>query len=423
MARELQRVAPIMRGSVTFISTMCLLDNTSGAAISIRNILAALARAGFQCQSFTASLFDPHREVPLGEVLGKEADDPTSKSKCLILEVDGITHNVFLTKSSQIKNMSFEEKAKMKKMCGEWIQRNNPDIVISFGQSEHAQDLQNLARNHGARLLFYLGNAEYSNSAFFSDGDSAICPSRFLSDYYRTDLGIAAEVVRPIMTPEQWISPGEESIASVPSMRKSGFVTFVNPIPHKGLALFVRLAQLAARERPDMRFLVVEGRMTRELLREWEIDIGAYPNVWWIPTQSDVKAIYRRTSVLLVPSFWREGFARSVIEAQLSGIPVLASTRGGLPEALNGGGLALEVPEKCLQNHYAYPDRETVHRWMDALTALWDDEDAYADATVRARRAAEPFHPDTTSAAAVAFFDRILRSSRQEKDATAVLPA
>jgi hypothetical protein len=37
------------------------------------------------------------------------------------------------------------------------------------------------------------------------------------------------------------------------------------------------------------------------------------------------------------PSFWEEAFGRSIVEAQLNGIPVVASRRGGIPEALNGG--------------------------------------------------------------------------------------
>ena len=53
----------------------------------------------------------------------------------------------------------------------------------------------------------------------------------------------------------------------------------------------------------------------------------------------DMRSVYRDTKVLLVPSQWLETWGRVATEAQFSGIPVLASRSGALPEAVGPGGI------------------------------------------------------------------------------------
>ena len=44
----------------------------------------------------------------------------------------------------------------------------------------------------------------------------------------------------------------------------------------------------------------------------------------------------------MVPSQWEEAFGRVIVEAQINGIPVLASDVGGIPEALGHGGVLVK---------------------------------------------------------------------------------
>ncbi len=399
-----------MPGSIAFMSTMCLLDDSSGAAISVRSALEALARSGFRCKSFTMSLFDSRESVPVATVLGSAATKEENNGKILVLERGGVEHRILLSKSTRGRNLLAQEGIKFRNSLCRWLKQTKPDLVVTYGGSNLMRSGQSFARSLGIPLVFYLGNAEYDDPTVFHADDVVVSPSQFLSTYYADTLGLDVQVLRPILNPERLIAAGEPSVASMPEHRRLGFVTFFNPLPHKGLTLFARLAQLASRERPDIRFLVTEGRMARHILRKWKLDLGAYHNTWLIPNQAHVKAVYARTAVLLTPSFWREGFARSVAEAQLCGIPVISSGRGGLMEALNGGGFVKAVPEECTQRHRAFPDDETVREWFETLTTLWDDDDAYRAATERARRAAAPYHPERTAAAAVGLFERLLAS-------------
>ena len=101
-----------------------------------------------------------------------------------------------------------------------------------------------------------------------------------------------------------------------------------------------------------------------------------------------------------------------MLEGQLSGLPIIASNRGGIPEALNGGGTIIDLPDSWTPKLKALPEPEQVQPWLDALLTLWDDEDAYRQASARARAAAAPFHPDVTAPAAVDFFRGLIAEAR-----------
>jgi glycosyltransferase involved in cell wall biosynthesis len=52
--------------------------------------------------------------------------------------------------------------------------------------------------------------------------------------------------------------------------------------------------------------------------------------------------VYSRAQVVMVPSRWAEAFPRAILEAQALGIPVVASARGGIPEAINDKSMLVE---------------------------------------------------------------------------------
>ena len=58
--------------------------------------------------------------------------------------------------------------------------------------------------------------------------------------------------------------------------------------------------------------------------------------VTWLCKRRDIERVYRSLDVLVVPSQWDEPLGLVPLEALASGVAVLATRRGGLPEILNG---------------------------------------------------------------------------------------
>jgi glycosyltransferase involved in cell wall biosynthesis len=152
------------------------------------------------------------------------------------------------------------------------------------------------------------------------------------------------------------------------------FVTFVNPVPVKG----VDLAFDIARACPDLPFLVLEGwPLSRGRVGDLTRRIEYTPNVRFRRMVTDMRVVYRQTRVLLVPSQWEESWGRVVTESHFSGIPVLASRVGGLPESVGCGGILL-------------PPTEPAKIWAEALRELYEPG-LHARVSAQAREQADTY--------------------------------
>jgi glycosyltransferase involved in cell wall biosynthesis len=162
--------------------------------------------------------------------------------------------------------------------------------------------------------------------------------------------------------------------------------TFIGLQNFKGGELVVKLARAC----PEIPFLIFDNvdrnlpqwpGMTGDELRE---AAEALPNVTIRPPAKGAAAIYGSTKVLLAPSRYQEAWGRVASEAQINGIPVLASNRGGLPEAVGPGGVCLD---------YDAP----IEQWASHLQAMWNDEAYYASLSEKAlaHAARIEFQPDT----------------------------
>jgi glycosyltransferase involved in cell wall biosynthesis len=151
----------------------------------------------------------------------------------------------------------------------------------------------------------------------------------------------------------------------------------------KGVDIAVGVAQ----RRPDVPFVFVESWELNPLRRA-RLKRRLPPNVRYRPPVADMREVYAETKIVLVPSRWAEAWGRVVSEAQLSGIPALASDRGGLPESVGPGGLLLD------------PDAD-LDGWTEALARMWDDEAEYVRlAALAEQHARRPeFEPRAIAAA------------------------
>jgi hypothetical protein len=147
-----------------------------------------------------------------------------------------------------------------------------------------------------------------------------------------------------------------------------GAVVFINPVAEKGLDRAIGIAAAC----PDIPFLFVESwTLVARGAVQPEVPHRAPPQHHLLERrEDDVRDVYARARFLLAPSLWREAWGRVASEAQCSGLPVIGSDRGGLPEAIGPGGVVI-------------PAEAELAGWVAAVRRLWSD----GAITTRCRRA------------------------------------
>jgi glycosyltransferase involved in cell wall biosynthesis len=145
--------------------------------------------------------------------------------------------------------------------------------------------------------------------------------------------------------------------------RDRQYITFINPIPEKGLDVAIEIARCL----PQERFLFVKGKWGSYSASEVEAfmkPIYKLANVEVWEHQQDMRRIYAVTDILLVPSQFNETFGRVIVEAQVNGIPVVAAKVAGIPYTLGQGGILVEPKDKP-------------QGYVEALQRLCSDENFY----------------------------------------------
>ncbi|UOM36049.1 glycosyltransferase [Acuticoccus sp. I52.16.1] len=249
--------------------------------------------------------------------------------------------------------------------AGAAVRQARPDVAVV--QCHKAALVGEALARLGVPVVVYLRNVEYHELG----GDLRtlknaryIANSAFTARAYEAEFGIASTVIPPTIDPAKYTTETTRAL-----------VTFVNVYPEKGFEKAVEIARAC----PDIPFQFCESwRLDDAHLARVKAVLDPLSNVTFRRRTDDMTSVYGRTAILLAPSKWEEAWGRVASEAHCSGIPVLGSTRGGLPEAIGDGGLTLD---------YDAPLAD----WVAALRRMWDDAAAYAALSDAARRhAARP---------------------------------
>ena len=235
----------------------------------------------------------------------------------------------------------------------EVVERFQPDVAIV--QSGDTIKIANDLIEHGVPVVFYYRNVEFTDlggNPGTLTGALHIANSAFTAGRYKREFGIEATVIRPLVRRADYVTE---------SSRQN--VLFINPYPVKGRDIAFAIAERC----PDIPFTFCESWTIDDELRAWlDERLKGLNNIVMRDRTEDMKTVYGKAKVLLAPSIWEEAWGRVATEAQFSGIPVLGSNRGGLPEAIGPGGVILD-PEAPIEE------------WVAALRRLWDDKEFYVE--------------------------------------------
>lgn len=351
-------------------------DPSSGAALSTRDLFEDLTAHGWTCRVVCGPQYDSEEPIFIPELLTRQRvgyrqqylRSPTGLGFHLFhYAIEGVPVTQYLPDTftphrppNQAEGVPFLD------VFSQAVEQFRPGVVLTYGGPPINPHLIRRARKRGARVVFSLHNLAYrTNSKLFEEVDVLRVPSRFAHQRY-AEIGIQTEAV-----PWPW-----DMTRAIADRVDGQFVTFVNPQPSKGVAWFARIAIEMSKRRPEIQFLVVEGRGKARWLDRMGFNLRELGNVHRMETTPWPREFYSQSRMVLMPSIWEETFGRVAVEAMANGIPVLASNRGALPDTLGEAGMVFDIPPAYVADPNKVPTAMEVDAWLVAIERLWED-DAY----------------------------------------------
>ena len=350
-----------------------------------------LAEAGHECHALSTARFESTAGATLDAhltALGRHLSwqTPRTGSREAADRVDGVNVTIIETRHHDPSAPDMAEGQQYMHRFLALLRDVRPDAVLSYGGHPVLQAALSEARAAGITTIFTLRNLGYYGRRWYRHVDRVLTNSPWLTRHYAERTGLCST---PLVSPVLW----SETLAPADDAR--GFLTFVNPSPHKGAALFARLAERLGEARPDIPILIVQSNTdTAALALAQGVNLTRFPQILVAPPIAMPRDLFALTRVLLVPSLFQEPFGRVAVEAMINGIPAIVSDRGALPETVRDGATVLPVPAWMEAAEARIPAAAEVQPWFEAVTRLWDDPVAYQQAASAARATADRLYSE-----------------------------
>lgn len=263
------------------------------------------------------------------------------------------------------------------------------------------------ARKHGAKTLFFSWqNIERHYPPPFSWGeryvlsraDAAIAGTQSAADVWRSK-GFERDIA---VIPQFGTDPDLFQPAETCPERPFTIGYIGRLVPEKGVRVLLdAFARLAGGDTaPPLRLIMIGGGTIRAELMAQADALHIADRVEWrdqVPSTA-MPAQYHDIDVLVLPSLtrpnWKEQFGRVLVEAMMSGVPVIGSDSGAIPDVIGDTGLI--VPEN---------DADAL---ANAISRLCVDKTLRTDLSRRGReRALAHFTHDQVAAATVEVYQKL----------------
>jgi glycosyltransferase involved in cell wall biosynthesis len=267
--------------------------------------------------------------------------------------------------------------------------------------------------------LYFLSSAQQTSAEVRRDypdlvasharrADAVITSTEYGKSQISNRLGVADD--RIYVCPPG--APSWKTLGHEPNVPADGCMLFVGTLePRKNIGTLLDAYTRVLNSGVPVPRLVLAGRATPEA-SEWLTRITMAPLAGHVTHLGYVKdeereALYKSARVVIMPSL-DEGFGLPALEAMSAGIPVIASSRGSLPEVLGGAGALIDPGDAgalaqalerairddawSLQAARAGLERAHGFNWADSAATL---RRAYVHAVERRRNATGAGQPLT----------------------------
>ncbi|HXE57722.1 MAG TPA: glycosyltransferase family 4 protein [Gemmatimonadales bacterium] len=269
-----------------------------------------------------------------------------------------------------------------------WVRER---VGVPYGAIVHGTDLlllqhrihQSVVKRRAAQALLQSASVLVANSRW----------TRNLCLTVLNELGLKANDTQvrtvPLGTDPGHFRPGVDTDAVRARYRLPRgryLVTVARLAAHKGIDTVLRVVATLAREVPELRYAVVGSGQKQEELETLARELGVADRVHFLTDvpDRDLPALYNLAEVYLGVSrpaeLMIEGFGIALTEASACGVPVVAGTSGGMPDAVRDGETGLLV------------DSESVEAVTGAVRRLLEDRELARRLGAEGRRAVETFY-------------------------------
>lgn len=245
----------------------------------------------------------------------------------------------------------------------EEIQKEKPDVICS-----NTSDIMEIGNLCNIPVIIYvrspddlkIKDIEYC----FQHGCHIISNYYPVKEYIEKNSSVVVETVIPSVIEKEYMVP----------YNINGKITMIGTVPQKGIHIFWKIVD----KLKSKKFILAESWLN-EIRTVHAIEQAKQrPNVEFSRKVIDVKRLYERTALLIVPSQWEEAGSRAIIEAHQSGIPVIASNTGGSAFMVGEGGIIIK-------------NKSDVDEWAEAISTM-DFKEYHPKALANSQR--KEFDPD-----------------------------
>ncbi|MEM6885939.1 MAG: glycosyltransferase [Verrucomicrobiota bacterium] len=114
----------------------------------------------------------------------------------------------------------------------------------------------------------------------------------------------------------------------------------------KGHRIFLEAISQIKEDLPRTRYIIAGDGPMRELIESWIEELDLQECVELVGHRDDVAAVLAALDIMVLPSYAHEGIPQIVLQAQVSGTPVIGTTAGGIPEVIQNDETGLLVNRK-----------------------------------------------------------------------------